>query len=161
MLSDRVAVMEEGRIIQVGLPREVYEKPRSRFVAEFIGQSNFLEARVVRVGPLGTEVETESGLTLRVPADPPPPTGSTGVLQIRAERVRVHRHKLPPSDGYTFAGTVERAIYVGNTIQYFINLESHDLIMAIRPTSGEAPFTRGEAVWVSFGPQDTVYLRGA
>ena len=161
MLSDRVAVMEEGKIIQVGVPREVYEKPQSRFVAEFIGQSNFLEARVVRVGPLGTEVETESGLTLRVPADPPPPTGSTVILQIRAERVHVYRQKPPPSDGYDFPGTVERTIYVGNTIQYFVNLESHDLIMAIRPTSGESPFTRDEAVWVSFGPQDIVYLRGA
>ena len=161
MLSDRVAVMEEGEIIQVGVPREVYEKPQSRFVAEFIGQSNFLEARVVRVGPLGTEVETDSGLTLRVPADPPPPTGSTGALQIRAERVQIYRQKPPPSDGYTFSGTVERAIYVGNNIQYIVNLESHDLIMAIRPTSGESPFTRDEAVWVSFGPQDTVYLRGA
>jgi len=143
MLSDRVAVMEEGQIIQVGVPREVYEKPRSRFVAEFIGQSNFFEARVVRVGPLGTEVETESGLALRIPADPPPPTGSTGVLQIRAERVHVHRHKPPLSDGYTFAGTVERAIYVGNTIQYFINLESHDLMMAIRPTSGRGAIHAG------------------
>jgi hypothetical protein len=56
---------------------------------------------------------------------------------------------------------VERAIYVGNTIQYIVNLESRDLIMAIRPTSGESPFTRDEAVWVSFGPQDIVYLRGA
>jgi spermidine/putrescine transport system ATP-binding protein len=161
MLSDRVAVMEEGKITQVGVPREVYEKPQSRFVAEFIGQSNFLEARVVRVGPLGTEVETESGLTLRVPAEPPPPTGSKGVLQIRAERVHVHRQKPPPSDGFAFPGTVERAIYVGNTIQYIVNLESRDLIMAIRPTSGESPFTRDEAVWVSFGPQDIVYLRGA
>jgi spermidine/putrescine transport system ATP-binding protein len=161
MLSDRVAVMEEGKIIQVGVPREVYEKPKSRFVAEFIGQSNFFEARVVRVGPLGTEVETESGLSLQVLVDPPPPVGSTGVLQIRAERVHVHRQKPPQSDGYAFPGTLERVIYVGNTIQYFIRLESNDLVMAIRPTSGESPFTRGEAVWISFGSQDTVYLRGA
>ncbi len=161
MLSDRVAVMEEGKIIQVGVPREVYEKPQSRFVAEFIGQSNFFEARVVRAGPLGAQVETESGLSLQVPVDPSPPIGSTGVLQIRAERVHVHRQKPPQSDGYAFPGTVERVIYVGNTIQYFINLESSDLVMAIRPTSGESPFARGGAVWISFGPQDTVYLRGA
>lgn len=160
MLSDRVAVMEEGRIIQLGLPREVYEKPQSRFVAEFIGQSNFLEGRVVQAGPLGAEIETESGLTLRVPADPHASTGSKGVLQIRAERVHVHRQKRPPSDGYTFSGTVERVIYVGNTIQYFIKLESHDLIMATRPTSGEAQFARGEAVWISFGLEDVVLLRG-
>lgn len=159
MLSDRIAVMEEGRIIQVGFPREVYEKPRSRFVAEFIGQSNFLEARVVQAGPSGVEIETESGLTLRVPADPHVSAGSKGVLQIRAERVRVHRQKPPLSDDYIFSGTVERAIYAGNIIQYFIKLENHDLIMAIQPTSGKASFTRGEVVWISFGPEDGVFLR--
>jgi spermidine/putrescine transport system ATP-binding protein len=160
MLSDRVAVMEKGEIIQLGTPREVYEKPRSRFVAEFIGQSNFSEGQVVRADPLGVEIEMESGLTLRVSADPPVSTGSQVVLQIRAERVHVHRQKPPPSNGYIFPGTVERAIYVGNTIQYFIRLESKDLMMAIRPTTGGAPFARGEAVWISFGSEDCVLLRG-
>ncbi len=59
-----------------------------------------------------------------------------------------------PLTSYTFVAPA------GNAIQYLINLESHDLIMAMRPTSGESPFTRGEAVWISFGPQAVVFLRG-
>lgn len=160
MLSDRIAVMEGGKLVQLDTPREVYEKPRSRFVGEFIGQSNFLEGRVVRSDPLGAMVETESGLALRVPTSPDAPTGSKGVLQIRAERVDVQQQKPPPSDAYAFAGTLERVVYVGNTLQYFIKLESHDLIVAICPTSKESPIGRQESVWVSFDPEDVIWLRG-
>lgn len=158
MLSDRVAVMEEGGIVQLATPREVYETPRSKFVAEFIGQSNFLEVRVVRTDPLAAEVETESGLTLQIPADLNISTGSIGVLQIRAERVYVHREKPPPSSSQAFYGMVERAVYVGNTIQYFIRLESNDLIMASRPTTGESPIVRNTEVWVTFDPEDCLLL---
>jgi ABC-type Fe3+/spermidine/putrescine transport system ATPase subunit len=160
MLSDRVAVMEQGKLVQLDTPREVYEKPRSRFVGEFIGQSNFLEGKVVRGGPLGAEIETESGLALRVPARSDASSGSRGILQIRAERVKVHRQKPPPSDGYAFSGTVERAVYVGNNVQYFIKLDSHDLIMAICPTTRELPYRREETVWISFDPEDVVWLKG-
>jgi ABC-type Fe3+/spermidine/putrescine transport system ATPase subunit len=160
MLSDRVAVMEGGELVQLGTPREVYERPRSRFVGEFIGQSNFLEGRVVRGDTLGAEIETESGMALRVPTSPDAPIGSRGVLQIRAERVNVHQRKPPPSDAPTFSGTVERVVYVGNTIQYFIELESHDLVMAICPTTKDLPLGRQESVWVSFDPEDVIWLRG-
>jgi ABC-type Fe3+/spermidine/putrescine transport system ATPase subunit len=160
MLSDRVAVMEGGELVQLGTPREVYERPQSRFVGEFIGQSNFLEGRVVRGDALGAEVETESGLALRVATSPDAPIGSSGVLQIRAERVNVHQRKPPPSDVPAFSGTVQRVVYVGNTIQYFIELESHDLVMAICPTTKELPLGRRESVWVSFDPEDVIWLRG-
>jgi spermidine/putrescine transport system ATP-binding protein len=160
MLSDRVAVMEGGRIVQRGTPREIYEKPQSRFVAEFIGQSNLLEGRVVRVGALGAEIEMESGLTLEVPAIPGVSVGSRAVLQIRTERVHVHRQKPSRPDVYAFSGRLERAIYVGNTVQHFVKLESGDLIVATHPTYRESPLARGEEIWVSFGPDDVVFLKG-
>jgi spermidine/putrescine transport system ATP-binding protein len=160
MLSDRVAVMEKGEIVQLGTPREVYERPQSRFVAGFIGQSNFLEGRVIRSGPSGAEVETLSGLTLQVLTAPDVSIGDKVILQIRAERVHIHQQKPSPSNGQIFSGTVERTIYVGNTIQYFVGLESHDLIMIIRPATSEAPLTRGAVVWISFGPEDCLLLRG-
>jgi spermidine/putrescine transport system ATP-binding protein len=161
MLSDRIAVMEGGSLIQLDTPRVVYEKPRSRFVGEFIGQSNFLEGRVVRVGPSGAEIETDSGLPVRLPSEAQASVGSRGTLQIRAERVNVHRQQPPPSAGCAYFGTVERVVYVGTTIQYFIMLENHDLIMAIRPAFGELPFAQHEAAWISFDPEDLVWLKGA
>lgn len=160
MLSDRVAVMEEGKIIQLDSPRAVYEKPLSRFVAEFIGQSNFLDGKVVRSDPSGAEFETESGLKLLVPQDPSLPSGSPGVLQIRAERMHVYSDKPLTTTGNTFSGAVERVIYLGITFQYFIRLESDDLIMAIRSTTGEAPLPRGADVWVTVDPKDCQVIRG-
>lgn len=161
MLSDRVAVMERGKIVQRGTPREIYEQPRSRFVAEFIGQSNLLEGEVVGVSALGTQIETESGLTLEIPVIPGVPIGSKAVLQIRTERVSVHRQKPSRSDVYAFSGRLERTIYVGNTLQYFVKLESGDSIVAAHPASRESPLAPGEEVWVSFGPDDVVFLKGA
>jgi len=160
MLSDRVAVMEEGKIIQLDTPHAVYEKPLSRFVAEFIGQSNFLHGKVVRSDPSGAEFKTESGLVLLVPDDPLIPSGSSGVLQIRAERVHVHRDKPQSVAGNTLSGKIERAIYLGNSIQYFIKLRSDDLIMTIHPTTGEDPLVRGTDVWVAFDPGDSRLMRG-
>jgi ABC-type Fe3+/spermidine/putrescine transport system ATPase subunit len=160
MLSDRVAVMEEGRIVQLDSPSEVYEKPISRFVAEFIGQSNFLEGKVVSADPSGAKFETESGLTLLVPQDPGLPSGSPGVLQIRAERVHVYSDKPPTTTGNNFPGVIERAIYLGITIQYFIRLESDNLIRAILPATGEVPLARGARVWVTVETKDCQLIRG-
>jgi spermidine/putrescine transport system ATP-binding protein len=158
MLSDRIAVMEKGQIVQLGTPREVYEKPRSRFVAEFVGQSNFLEGRVVQSDHAQAEVEMESGLRLHVPAVLDAPIASPVTVQIRAERILVHQQQPSWSAGYKFPGVIERSIYVGNTIQYLISLETHDLLLSIRPTTGESPLARGTDVWVTFGADDCLLL---
>ncbi len=160
MLSDRVAVMEEGRITQLDTPRVVYEKPISRFVAEFIGQSNFLDGKVVRSDISGAEFETESGLTLLIPEDPRLLAGSSGVLQIRAERVHVYSNKPPTTTGNILSGVIERAIYLGITLQYFIRLESDNLIMAIRPATGDAPLASGANVWIAVDIKDCQLIRG-
>jgi len=160
MLSDRIGVMEKGKIVQLDTPRGVYEKPRSRFVGEFIGQSNFLQGRVVRASALGADIEIDSGLAFRVPADRNLSIGDTGIAQIRAERVRVHRQRPLESIDNAFSATVERGVYVGDTFQYFVRLDTADLIMAIHPASNELPFTRNEAVWICFDPKDIVWLRG-
>ncbi len=160
ILSDRVAVMEGGQIVQLGTPRDVYEKPRCRFAAEFIGQSNFLEGRVTRSRQAETEVKTRSGLRVRVSHPADVSTGDNVIVQIRAERAAIHQQRPSPSSGQMFSGAVERTIYVGNTIQYFIRLKTGDLIMATRPTTNELPLSRETPVWLAFDPEDCVLLRG-
>ncbi len=159
MLSDRVAVMDEGKIVQVGTPREIYERPRARFVAEFVGQSNFLEGRVVTHRSNQTEVQLGSGLRLSVPAAPLRAEGSKVVVQVRAERVRIYPER-PFDRGHGFGATVERMLYVGDTIQYLLRLESHDLLMATCPTTSAPPLARGAAVWVGFDSEDCLVLPG-
>jgi spermidine/putrescine transport system ATP-binding protein len=132
MLSDRIAVMDKGKLVQVGTPREVYEKPQSRFVAEFVGQSNFLEGHIVNHCADATEVRLSSGLHLSIPATPHLTTGSKVTVQVRSERVRLFAER-PLGCGHEFTAIVERVI--NRHIQYLLQLESHDLLLATCPTT--------------------------
>jgi len=89
-LSDRIAVLSHGRIEQIGTPAEIYEHPASTFVAEFIGNSNMLQGRIVERGEAGTIVATETGLRLRCRAEPEREveTGEVSIL-LRPERIHV------------------------------------------------------------------------
>lgn len=157
MLSDRIAVMDKGKLAQVGTPREVYEKPQSRFVAEFVGQSNFLEGHIVNIHPDGTEVRLVSGLHWTVPAARHLVKGSKMTIQVRAERVRVYGER-PLHHGLQFTARVKRVIYTGDTIQYLLQLESHDLLMASCPTTSAPPLGQGATVWVGFNAEDCLVL---
>jgi spermidine/putrescine ABC transporter ATP-binding subunit len=114
IMSDRIAVMEQGRIAQLGTPEEIYRAPATRFVAGFIGESNLYRAR-----PLGDgAAELESGV--RVPL-PPQANGNGHAdlgLMLRPERVR----SLGPGDAadISFDGAIEEVVYLGETIKYRI-----------------------------------------
>ena len=159
MLSDRIAVMDKGKLVQVGTPREVYERPQSRFVAEFVGQSNFLEGHIVNHCADATEVRLSSGLHLSIPATPHLTTGSRVTVQVRSERVRLFAER-PLDRGHEFTAIVERVIYSGDTIQYLLQLESHDLLLATCPTTSAPPLNRGASVWVGFDSEDCLVLPG-
>jgi ABC-type Fe3+/spermidine/putrescine transport system ATPase subunit len=89
-LSDRIAVLSHGRIEQIGTPAEIYERPASAFVAEFIGSSNMLRGRIVERDEAGTIVETETGLRLRCGPEPEGEVASAEVsILLRPERIHV------------------------------------------------------------------------
>jgi spermidine/putrescine ABC transporter ATP-binding subunit len=161
-LSDTVAVMEAGRIVQIDSPREIYEQPRSEFVARFIGQSNILKGQVRRSGPgpAGIELETESGLRLPLPAATDLRAGESLSVQLRAERVHVYPEATRPEDKLSFPGVVERTIYAGNAVYYYVRLAGGVLILAVRPTTGETPLAQHTPVIIGFNAEDCIPLRG-
>jgi putative spermidine/putrescine transport system ATP-binding protein/spermidine/putrescine transport system ATP-binding protein len=160
MLSDRIAVMENGKIVQLDSPRVVYEKPSSRFVAQFIGQSNFLEGKTIHSSSNGTVFETNSGMTIKISLDSDGTGNGENVMRIRAERLLVSEQKPMSDTQNSFPGVVERVVYQGINLQYFIRLASNDMVMAICSTSGEIPFESGTAVFVTFPAGDCQVLRG-
>lgn len=113
-MSDRIAVMSQGQVQQVGSAREIYETPVNRFVAEFIGETNLIEAEVTRVTDGRAEVMLASGQRLTCSA------ASTGTgrhtLSIRPERVT-----LAP-DGELEA-TLQRVVYLGSDLQLLMHLD--------------------------------------
>src|SRR5207244_4034025 len=96
-LSDRIAVLSHGRIEQIGTPGEIYERPASTFVAEFIGSSNLVVARIIERGDRGAVVETATGLRLYCASDGDGDEAGGGEVSVllRPERIRVQ----PPGTG--------------------------------------------------------------
>jgi spermidine/putrescine transport system ATP-binding protein len=160
-LSDTIAVMEAGRIVQMGVPREIYEHPKTEFVARFIGQSNILDGKVRSCKESEIEIETEKGLRLQATVAGHVPVGKELAVQLRAERVHVYpkgedgtRHEL------SYSGVIDRTVYAGSLVQYYVRLENGEMILSIRPTTIETPLKQQTPVVVGFSRNDLVVLRG-
>jgi spermidine/putrescine transport system ATP-binding protein len=160
-LSDRIAVMEAGKIVQVGSPRAVYERPQTEFVARFIGQSNIIKGRVDNSNQGQFEFESEKGLRILVSYGQQIPHGENLAVQLRAERVHVYPEEMSGTHELTFPGIIERAVYAGNSVYYFVQLDQGETILSIRPTSSETPLERSNRVVIGFEKNDLVVLRGA
>jgi ABC-type Fe3+/spermidine/putrescine transport system ATPase subunit len=119
-LSDRVAIMNRGRLEQLGTPEEIYESPSSRFVAEFIGLSNFLDGQVQAVrGP--EMVVMASGLQVSTPALSGISQGQKVLLFLRPNEIEILPPEAPPETNL-FEARVEKATYLGDTMDYRLSL---------------------------------------
>ena len=161
-MSDRIAVMNEGRILQLGTPGEIYERPRTRFVADFIGQTNFLEVDVT--GWEGSAVDVElpgSGpLRARMP-DVIQPQGRM-TLAVRPEKISLLADlpvgEVPGSNALT--GRLDEVVYVGNHTQYLVRLSGGQMLTVYRQNRavGENEHVTGESLSVVFNPQSAALL---
>ncbi|MEU4218166.1 ABC transporter ATP-binding protein [Actinoplanes sp. NPDC026623] len=137
-MSDRIAVFNHGRIAQVGTAAEIYEQPRTEFVAGFVGASTVLTGQAA-VDVIGLE----------------------GTFVVRPERVRLSPATAEP--GRQAAGTIAEVVYLGATTRYLVDLESGPRITASEPNTGAdaaaAGQRRGEQVLVSIRPGDVVALQ--
>jgi spermidine/putrescine transport system ATP-binding protein len=123
-VSDRVAVMNEGAVLQVGTPQEIYESPADLFVAQFIGETNILQGTVVSVDSTGAAVNVPGLGRVAVESAKPLAKGNTVTLTIRPEKLAASRDKtdLPGNGGNCFQGVVEEIIYTGFLTKYFIKV---------------------------------------
>jgi ABC-type Fe3+/spermidine/putrescine transport system ATPase subunit len=143
-LSNRIAIMNRGRLEQLGTPREIYEAPRSRFVAEFVGLSNFLEGRV---DELAGAVMTVAVGTLRLQAATAPgvKAGSPVVLFLRPSEVAVVP-EAAAGRGETLRGRVDQVTYLGDKVDYRVDLGGG---VAVRvQADARTPVEAGAAVGV-------------
>ena len=115
-MSDRIAVMSGGKVLQIGTAHEIYESPTERFVANFIGETNFLEGEVTGTDGNNFQVRLDSGAVL--PASPPEGFAPKGrvTLVIRPEHARL----VPPDSGASFSGTVSNVVYFGTDTHYYV-----------------------------------------
>jgi len=138
-MSDRIAVMNQGRMLQIGTPVEIYEKPTSRFIAEFIGDSNLLDATVLSMNNHGCEVDLGDGTTVnaRAPDEVRVAPGDNVGLLLRPEMVRLD----PNHDGEQprLSGKIVDEVYQGALRRYRINANNHEIVVEVpnRPELGQ------------------------
>jgi spermidine/putrescine transport system ATP-binding protein len=153
-MSDRIAVMDRGSVLQVADPRTIYERPASRFVADFIGVSNFLSGRVREAG-VEAVIELDGGGVVRAERPAQVAAGQAVTLAVRPERMRLERaaaEAVPgPEPGWnTLAGLVRELVYTGSDTQYFVELGQSGTVMVRGPNDAppETRPARGDRVWV-------------
>jgi iron(III) transport system ATP-binding protein len=137
-LSDTVAVMSEGSIQQLGSPREIYQRPAGRFVADFVGTTNFIEGTVQADG-----LQTAFGL-LKIPNSLP--TGAAALLCIRPEHVGLHRSSAPEC----FKAAVTGQEFHGERIDVALRIGA---VALIARAPAETLLREGEEVYVALPPQ--------
>src|SRR5215212_607684 len=161
-MSDRIAVMNDGRILQLGTPGEIYERPRTRFVADFIGQTNFLEVDVAGWDGMGVDVELRgSGLLKARMPDAFQPEGRM-TLAVRPEKISM-LGDLPGSEvpaSNALSGRLDEVVYVGTHTQYLVRLPGDQMLTVFRQNRavGENEHEIGEALSVVFAPQSAALL---
>ena len=158
-LSDRVAVMKDGHVLQVGVPRELYERPRTRFVADFVGTNNLVPGRVRERRGERLFVETELGRLEAIP-HAAAAIADRCVLAIRPENVAIQPSGVAtPNGGNSVAGRVAFSSYLGNTLRYDVETGPGPVLKAdVRDPWHHDPMPVGRAVTVSFPPSVTLAL---
>jgi spermidine/putrescine transport system ATP-binding protein len=163
-MSDRIAVMNEGRILQIGSPAEIYERPRNRFVADFIGQTNFIEGTVARVIDGLAEVEVSGSGIIRGRVADGLPAGEVAVA-VRPEKLALAEDfpgSQPPLGWNSLSGKIADLIYVGTHTQYLLQLPSGAQVTVHQQnrTTSSAGQSIGDEVTIVFDPEAAAILTG-
>ncbi|MFL5402387.1 MAG: ABC transporter ATP-binding protein [Gemmatimonadales bacterium] len=149
-MSDRIVLMRQGAIEQIGTPRDLYDRPASRFVADFIGETNLLTGTVIDGGPRPVIIKQEDTL-LQGWSDIALPVGAPAWLSVRPEAVRVATGDQPlPAAVNTLEGVVAEAVYVGSLVRVHVEVgERH--IVAHAPAG--TPIGVGDRIRLSWAPE--------
>jgi iron(III) transport system ATP-binding protein len=156
-VSDRIAVMAHGRVEQLGAPAEIYRRPTTRFVADFIGEANLLPVVVEESGPKGARVRL-GGVTLSIAGSGVTATAATLVARPEAIRIRVAA-SAPPPEG-TLAGEVRQAAYLGAAAEYTVDTEV-GVVAVTDALMPEGLVPAGARVWLTFSPDRLAVLPAA
>ncbi len=161
--STRIAVMESGRVIQEGEPREIYEQPREKFVAEFVGKSNLFFGTVVRAGGGTIEIKTEEGLVIQAFLPTPLSTSGAGkkiLLNIRPEAIELIGAGERSTRVNRISGKVAASAYQGVSVEYEIEAGGKAIKTNVTNPKGKRLFQRGDEVTMVFDPEDVGVVRG-
>jgi len=156
-MSDRIVVMNAGEIEQIGTPEEIYERPRTAFVADFIGVSNLIEGTAARVASDAADFQVGDEARVRVAVNGTDPAAATRLL-IRPEKVRIS--KTPPTDpGHNVLPcTVLNLVYMGAIVRYYLDIGGGPTIVCDQVNLGSPELNIGDTGYASWAPADAALL---
>jgi ABC-type Fe3+/spermidine/putrescine transport system ATPase subunit len=163
-MSDRVAVMSAGRVLQVGAPAEVYERPRTAFVARFIGEANLFTGNVRCVADGIATIDAAGGACWEVLVREPIAPGDPVQVAVRPEWMAVHDAGAPPTGANALPGTVREIIFRGEALHVLVALTSGGVARVALRNPGvlaaPPPWQPGQPVLVSWPPAAAQVLEG-
>lgn len=165
-MSDRVCIMRDGRIVQIGSPSDLYDRPASRYVADFVGRSNFFEGAVTRVSPQAVEIRLDSGAQVaagRIGARLKPAPGDRVSVAVRPEQILLARHagSVPADSAIKAEARVLNRIFLGEHTEYVLRSNELGEFLALAPRRSELserPFEPGETVTAAFSVEAALVL---
>ncbi len=154
-LSDRIAVLNQGKLLQIGSPRDLYERPENPFVADFIGINNLIPGQVEEARTSNGWMKVQTGVgTLVCRADRPFQAGDRCMVSVRPETAAITVSGDGDEGLNVISGTVNFASYIGNTIRYDVEITGDLLFKVdIQNPWDHHPFAMGERVFIRF-PRD-------
>jgi len=165
-MSDRVCIMEQGRIVQIGAPRKLYDEPANRYVADFVGKSNFFSGVVAEQANGSIAVRLGTGITLPARASPGAAAlrqGAPVSVSVRPERILATRRTTAMPDGAVVhgSGEVVNRIFLGEHTEYLVRSTALGEFLVLLPRQtelGEAPFEIGDTLTVGWRPEAALAL---
>ena len=152
-MSDRVVVMNQGRIEQIGTPQEIYEEPSNLYVARFVGEINILPARIMSVPGEGIYIADISGRRFTLRTSRSFAAGDRVNVLLRPEDIRVYAHDDERPEGPYLTGRIEETVYKGATVDISIALDSGETLSVaefFNEDDAEISYNRGERVAVTW-----------
>ncbi len=160
-LSDRIAVMHQGKIEQIGSPKEIYEQPQTAFVADFIGDTNLFPGQIAVRDHSNWQIITEKGLKIIVQQQECKPISvlsESVVVSVRPEKI--HLSLDPPSDQINcFAGRLMHVMYLGTHVHYLVELWSGDRLTILQPNTGSILADTHTPIYTYWAAYDCLALK--
>jgi ABC-type Fe3+/spermidine/putrescine transport system ATPase subunit len=159
-MADRIAVMDQGDLLQVGAPADVYNEPRTTFVATFLGETSSFQGTVDSIAGDLAHILMDDGFRTAIRHGTALTEGQKLIASIRPERVRISAEK-PAQEENVFSGVVDFVSYLGAYVVYMIRIDDGQaLIRASEPIpSGRASFAEGDHVFASWDVDHVVYIQ--
>lgn len=159
-MSDRIAVMDQGRVLQIGTPTGIYERPASRFVADFIGETNFLEGMVSKRDGTYVVVDVEGMAPVLAQSAEEFAAGKRVTVAVRPEKITIQREERWRENNCC-QGTIESVVYIGTDTNYLVRLDS-GVAMRVREQNIDPSLMRGleegATAFLSWQPESSLLL---